>query len=83
MAGHAEVQAEPEIVGEAEEHLFAGGFGGDEFLAGEFWEKGEVVAAKDAFFAVEMDAKDFGVEAGVPLAAVVIDLGEFGHGGRG
>ena len=82
LAGHAEVQAEPEIVGETKEHLFAGGFGGHEFLTGEFGKKGEIVAAKDAFFAMKMDAKDFGVEAGVPLAAVVIDLGEFGHGPR-
>jgi hypothetical protein len=82
FAGHAEVKAEPEIFREAEEHLFAGRFGGDEFLAGEFWEEGEVVAAEDAFVGVEMDAENFGVEAGIPLAAVVIDLGEFGHGRR-
>ena len=81
FAGHAEVQAEPEIVGEAEEHLFAGGFGGDQFLPSELWKEGEVVAAEDAFIAVEMDAEDFGVEAGIPLAAVIIDFGEFGHGG--
>ena len=82
VAGHAKVQAEPEIVGETKEHLFAGGFGGDEFLAGEFAEEGEIVTAKDALFAVKMNAEDFGVEAGIPLAAVVIDFGEFGHGLR-
>ena len=79
FAGHAEVEAEPEVAGETEEHLFAGGFGGDEFVAGEFWEEGEVVAAKDAFIAVDVDAENFGIEAGIPLAAVVIDFGEFGH----
>ena len=77
------MQAEPEIFGEPEEHLFAGGFGSNKRLAGEFGKKGEAVAAEDALFAVEMDAEDFGVEAGIPLAAVVIDLGEFGHGRRG
>jgi len=79
FASHAEVEAEPEVAGETEEHLFAGGFGGDEFVAGEFWEEGEVVAAKDAFIAVDVDAENFGIEAGIPLAAVVIDFGEFGH----
>ena len=82
LAGHAEVQAEPEIVGEAEKHLFAGGFRGEGFLAGEFREEGEVVSAEDAFFAVEMNAEDFGVEAGIPLSAVIIDFGKFGHGRR-
>jgi len=76
------MQAEPKVFREAKEHLFAGRFGGDEFLAGEFREEGEVVAAEDAFVGVEVDAENFGVEAGIPLAAVVIDLGEFGHEGR-
>lgn len=35
FAGHAEVNTEPEVTGEAEEHLFAGGFRGQELLAGE------------------------------------------------
>ena len=79
FAGHAEVQPEPEILGETEEHLFSGGFGADKFLAGEFRKKSEVIGAEDAFFAVDMDAENFGIQAGIPLAAVVIDLGEFGH----
>ena len=79
LAGHAEVQTEPEVLGEAEQHLFAGGFGGDEFLSGEFREEGEVVAAEYAFVGVEMDAENFGTEAWIPLAAVIINLGEFRH----
>ena len=73
------MNAEPEVAGEAEEHLFAGGFGGDEFLAGEFRKECHVIAPEDAFLGMEMDSEDFGVEAGIPLAAVVIDFGEFRH----
>jgi len=78
-AGHAEVNAKPKIASEAKEHLFAGGFRANEFLAGEFRKEGEVVAAEEALLTVEMDAKDFGGEPGIPLAAVIIDFGEFWH----
>ena len=47
------------------------------------WAQPEELSPLVAFLAGEMDAEDFGVEAGIPLAAVVIDLGKFGHGRGG
>ena len=35
FAGHAEVDAEPGVAAEAEEHLFRGGFGAEKFRTGE------------------------------------------------
>ena len=80
FAGHAEVDAEPRVAAEAEEHLFRGGFRGDEFRAGEvlldeFW----ISAAKDAGACMKADVLDALAEAGVPAFAEEFYFGELGH----
>src|SRR5690606_12949614 len=85
LAGHAEVDAEPESCavasGGAEEHLFGGGRGGVEARAGEAGgEGGGVGFFEDAGLRMKEDVGNGLTQAGVPAAAVVFDFGEFGHG---
>lgn len=81
FAAHAEVDAQPEVVGELEEHLFAAGLGGEEFFAGELGaENGGVGVAENTDLGTsETDREDGLAEARIPLAAAVFDFGEFGH----
>ena len=81
FAAHAEMNAQPEIVGELEEHLFAAGLGGEEFFAGELGAKsGGVGVTEDADLGSgEANGKDGLAKTRVPLAAAVFDFGEFRH----
>ena len=81
FAGHAEVESEPGVLRETEEHLFAARFGGEKFCAGQKAEQGwEVVATKDSFVGVQVDFEDRVAEADIPAAAEVFYFGEFRHG---
>ena|SRR5437660_114408 len=83
FAGHAEVNAEPEISGKMKEHLFAESFRVEQVLADDFCAKLlRVRASKDSLVGVQCGRVDLLVFSGVPLLAVIFDFGQFGHGER-
>ncbi len=79
LAGHAKMNAEPEIPRKTKEHLFAAGFGRVQALAGETGDPLQVASAKDPLTGVQMNACDFSSYPGVPLFAEKLDFGKFWH----
>ena len=82
FAGHAQVNAEPVVCRELEEHLFATSFRANQSAPrkGTFHSSG-VYASEDAFVSMERNGGDDLIEAKVPLFAVEFDFGQFGHAG--
>jgi hypothetical protein len=81
FAGHAKMKAEPGATGEAEQHLFTVRLGGEQCGARETTlQLAEVRLMEEPLFAVEFHAENLCAETGVPLFAVKLDLGQFGHG---
>lgn len=81
LAGHAEMDSDPVITREDEEHLLPAGFGAEEFLPNEATlERPDVAPTEDPFLAMELDCGDDLADAGVPLFAKIFDLGELRHG---
>ena len=80
LAPHTQVNAQPDVVGEAEEHLFAARLGVQDPLAGEFVPHPfQVDLAKDSPSLADVDGFDGMTLANFPLTAAVFDLGEFRH----
>jgi len=83
FAGHAEVNAQPAVVAEAKEHLFAVGLDGTELLPGQTLGKvGWTNSPEDSFARVEMNSGDLFAETGSPLLCKVKYLRQFRHGER-
>lgn len=82
FAAHAEVDAEPEVVGKLEKHLLAAGLGGEKFFPGEqgLNSSGISIAEDPDFRADKSHAENGLAKSRVPLATAVFDFGEFRHG---
>jgi len=81
-AAHPEVQTEPSVAGELEEHLFTAGHRADEAgsrqLATQFT---RIAAAEDALPRMHLHGEDLPIQPSVPLLPIVFDLRQFGHRG--
>ena len=80
LSSHAEMNAEPNVAGETEEHAFAVTFGFQEFRAGQrFLHRVSIDAAGDAFLRVDVDARDCLSDSDIPASSVKFDFRQFGH----
>jgi hypothetical protein len=79
--GHAEMNPEPSAAGEFEEHLLSPRFRPKKASTREEAGQGpRVLAPKDAFPRVKLNAQNLLPKAGVPLSAIIFDFSELGHG---
>src|SRR5437868_1069426 len=80
LAGHSEVNTEPVLVRELEEHLFSPRLRAEKAGACQLADKSaRVRSAKDALQCVELHAHDLLTQTGIPLPAKIFDFGQFGH----
>src|SRR2546423_7353817 len=71
-AGHSEVNTDPVIARELEEHLFSPGLGAEKARACQLADKrARVRPAKDPLQCVELHAHDLLAEPGIPLPAKI------------
>ncbi len=81
-SAHPEMQTEPVVTGKFEEHLLAARGRAEEAGAGEAAaDSCGIAVAEDALLWVQLDCADLCAEPGVPLFAIIFDLGQLGHGG--
>src|SRR5438067_6919919 len=80
LAGHSEVNTEPVIARELEEHLFSPGLRAEKARAFHLAdERARVRPAKDALQCVKLHPHDLLTQSGIPLPAKIFHFGEFGH----
>ncbi len=78
--GHAQVQPQPTALRESKKHLLSMSFRFKEPAANKHsWQKNEIDASKDSFLAMQGQMCDTPPDTGVPLAAKVLNFGEFRH----
>ncbi len=84
FAAHPQVDAQPKIAREMEEHLFTPGFGAKQLLAGQKLKQSRSVGVtEDTNFGPSDDClADLLTKARIPLAAAVFDFGKFWHKGE-
>ncbi len=83
LAGHAEVDSQPRLAAKPKEHLLATRPGFSEWLAEQ--RSGDLVsvnASKNPRLGVQLHAGNALTQPGVPLFAIVFDLGKFRHAAR-
>jgi len=82
FAGHAQMQAEPNVIREPKEHLLAMCF---RIQKGRSWQlfaqRVRRNPAKNSASWMQGDGFDGGTEAGVPLRSVIFNFSQFGHSG--
>src|SRR2546423_3656677 len=82
LAGHSEVNTEPALVREREEHLFSPGLRAEKAGACQLADKSaRVRPAKDPLQCVKLHPHDLLTQSGIPLPAKIFHFGEFRHGG--
>jgi hypothetical protein len=82
FSGHPEMNADPNAAGEFEEHLFSPRLGSEKTRTGQITDEClGVRSAKDALPRVELHARNFLPEPGIPLPAIIFDFGQLRHRG--
>lgn len=83
FAGHAEMNSEPVVAGEFEEHPFPASMRTKKVLSDQILAKRENVGfAKDAIYSVQVEIDNPMTDSGIPLFAKPLDLGQLGHRGN-
>lgn len=80
LPGHAQMNAQPAAVGEAEEQLFAVRLGTQQRRAAQrFPESREVSPAEDFFAGAQLHGENLPLQTPPPLLAVILNFSQFGH----
>ena len=83
VAGHPEVEAQPEILCKAEHHLFAAGLRAEQRGARKkLLHQTDIRASEDSFLRVKQHSQDLFPQSGIPTFAEIFDFGQLRHGGR-